>query len=63
MTLDLSDRPPEEVAYGSDLVNTTGIPFGELLKLPDSVLGRSVRRLLSDLHSGEEVVAGHGDSL
>jgi FXSXX-COOH protein len=45
------------------LVDLTGIPLERLLALGDSVLGQSLRRLIQEIDSPQDAVAGHNSAI
>jgi FXSXX-COOH protein len=47
----------------TNLVDVTGIPLERLLALGDSVLGQSLRRLIQEIDSPQDAVAGHESTI
>jgi FXSXX-COOH protein len=61
---DMEDTPVtgESPDQDTHLVDLTGIPLERLLALDDSVLGQSLRRLIQEIDSPQDV-AGHNSAI
>jgi FXSXX-COOH protein len=51
-------REEEDEPFRSDLVDLTGIDFGRLAALPESVLAASLRRIFREAVEDAEPIAG-----
>jgi FXSXX-COOH protein len=51
-------REEEDALLGSDLVDLTGVDFGQLAALPESVLAASLRRIFQEAAEDAEPIAG-----
>jgi FXSXX-COOH protein len=44
-----------------ELPDVTGLPLAELIPADDTVLANSLRRLLTELDSAQEIIAAHNN--
>lgn len=59
----MTDATPAADDDGFDLIDVTGLSFADVLNLDSSVLGASLRRILEEIDSPRDAVAGWQSAL